>query len=59
MGWVGRAGRAILEGKVDQDPQEIDPPEKVEVHAMHDALASLLLMAVMVFPCFVSLETRS
>jgi hypothetical protein len=35
------------------------PPEKVEIRAMHDALASLLLMAIVVFPCFVSLETRS
>jgi len=57
MGGEGR-GRDIG-GEGGSGLSRIGPPEKVEICAMHDALAALLLMAIVVFPCFVSLETRS
>jgi hypothetical protein len=38
---------------------ELTAPKKVETTAMHDALVALLLMAIVMFPCFLSMETPS
>ena len=51
VGWAARRGGAILE-------EHLKPSlKKVEMTTMHEAMVSLLLMVIVMFPCFLSAAT--
>ena len=54
VGWAGGGGGAIVEGQVNYVHRR-----KTRLPPMHDALVALLLMAIVMFPCFLSMETPS
>ena len=47
VGWAARAGGAIL-----KEPGE--PFTEESWDAMHDAVVALMFMAIVMFPCFIS-----